>query len=115
MKGKRSLVAAAVAFTQIVLVTWWFENTLVVHVGIILTSVLLLATFGFKKPYVIMFLVTAISGFIAEAIVVTQGAWEYATPEWLGLPLWLFLIWGSTGVMFTHFGAKVFERYGTEK
>jgi len=112
MKGKRTLTATAVALTQISLVTWWFENTVVVYTGIILSSLLLLGVFKFHKPYVLMFLVTGVSGFIAEAIVVTRGAWEYATPEWLGLPLWLFLIWGSTGVMFTHFGAKAFEKYG---
>lgn len=115
MRGKRTLIATAVAIFQIAIITWWFENSWVVNTGIVLSSVFLLSVFKFRTPYVLMFLVTGLSGFIAEAIVVTRGAWHYATPDWLGLPFWLFLIWGSVGVMFTHFGGKAMEKYGTEK
>ena len=41
-----------------------------------------------------LFVLGAIVGPTAEAIAVSAGAWAYAHPSFLGIPLWLPLGWG---------------------
>lgn len=45
------------------------------------------------------FLAGAAVGSVAEIIAVKAGAWSYANPTLLGVPLWLPLLWGGA-VMF---------------
>jgi len=45
-------------------------------------------------PAVRLFVLGAIVGPAAEAIAVSAGAWAYAHPSFLGIPLWLPLAWG---------------------
>lgn len=100
-----------IAILQIVLVTWFYTNTAVVYSCLIILSLLLLWQFEFKRPYVLMFLLTGLSGFVGEAIVVQKEAWVYSTQDFVGLPYWLFLLWGSVGVACMHFGNKFIQRY----
>lgn len=46
----------------------------------------------------IVFLVGFLSGVTAEAIAISFGVWRYARPDVLGVPFWLFLVWGNAAV-----------------
>ncbi len=45
------------------------------------------------------FLIIAVLGSLAEAVFVHCGAWYYANPSLLGVPLWFPLAFGTTGLI----------------
>lgn len=66
--------------------------------NILLTVLLVLGSlFGMKLWYkrhdIYFFIVGAIIGPIGEIIAIYFGAWQYANPTLLGIPLWLPLAW----------------------
>lgn len=111
----RAITSLSIAIVQVVAVTWFYSEPLIVYPILLLSTGILLWIFSFSKPYVTMFVVTAVSGFLAEAIVVTQGAWMYATQDILQLPYWLLLLWGSVGVVIMFSGHQLIERYAERK
>lgn len=46
----------------------------------------------------VLFLVIFATGPIMEAIAVFGGAWSYTNPAVVGVPIWLFFVWGITGM-----------------
>lgn len=51
-----------------------------------------------KKAEVLTFLFVALWGPLAEAFGIVFGAWQYALPNMLILPVWLFPLWGLAGI-----------------
>ena len=39
-----------------------------------------------------------VGGPIAEAVAIYFGAWTYTNPIIIGVPIWLFFVWGNTGI-----------------
>lgn len=51
-----------------------------------------------RRRYIVAFFCTALGGFLAEAASVAAGAWTYTFPDVIGLPLWLFVVWGISAL-----------------
>ena len=45
------------------------------------------------------FLIIAVLGTLAEAMLVHSGVWQYANPTLLGMPLWFPWAFGTTGLI----------------
>ncbi len=45
-----------------------------------------------------IFLFCGFSGALAEAFAVFFGPWSYANPDFIGVPFWLFILWGIASV-----------------
>ena len=111
-KRKRQLTTGIIiAVIQIYLITYHFEQVWFVTSALAVSALIILWKFHFSKRMMLMFLIVAISGFVAEAVVVTNGAWTYASPHVLGLPIWLPIIWGSVGVVAAHLSDKLTKKY----
>lgn len=56
----------------------------------------------------------ALLGAASEVVVIYHGAWSYALPQLLGIPIWLPLIWGTASLFFIslapHVAGKPRER-----
>ena len=52
-----------------------------------------------KSGALSIFVAAAIVGPLAEGISVHCGAWQYASPTFLGIPMWLPLAWGLATVV----------------
>ncbi|MFW6210318.1 MAG: hypothetical protein ACOC4E_02385 [Patescibacteria group bacterium] len=112
-KPHASKVTVLIAAFQIYLVTAHYEHEWVVTGLLLLSAVLLLWRFSFSAMAWWPFAIFAVSGFVAEAIVVTGGAWTYETQHLLGLPVWLPILWGSVGVASIRMVEKLQRRYGS--
>lgn len=84
----------AIFFTLgVIIISLGYTNNL-------LTTILLLALLGLEaifwheKTDFLLFLVGAIVGPTGEIIAILFGAWQYANPTLLGIPIWLPLAWG---------------------
>ncbi len=60
-----------------------------------------------RKKDEVWFVAGAILGPMAEAAAVAGGAWKYATPFVLDLPIWLPVLWGLAALL----GRRVVEEW----
>jgi hypothetical protein len=87
------LFSAAVASISL-----FFQNSFVLAIvlfGLWLTGFV----FWHKRHDAVFFATGAIVGSIAEIICVNYGAWQYANPSFLRIPLWLPFAWGLASVL----------------
>ena len=70
----------------------------------LLVMILLIGIKGWYKRHDIYFLIAgAIIGPVGEAICIYFGAWGYTNPTFLGIPMWLPLVWGSAVTVIKRF------------
>ncbi|HTE22641.1 MAG TPA: hypothetical protein VK674_06395 [Candidatus Limnocylindria bacterium] len=80
-----------------VVVVFWREPLitllLLMSLGLVLNAVT-----GWRLIKV--YLITALLGCAAEVICIQAGAWQYGSPQFLGIPIWLPFVWGNASVLF---------------
>lgn len=54
--------------------------------------------FKHKVEDVLFFIVPFILGPASEIIAIKLGAWSYAQPQFYGIPFWLPVLWGISGL-----------------
>ena len=95
---KELIYEALVFFAAIAVVArTWTNNELT----LILSGLLWIIAFVLwhTKHDLIRFLVAAVLGPVTEIIAILYGVWHYSNPSFLGIPVWLPLLWGFAGVM----------------
>lgn len=75
----------------------WKDNFLVATILAVLWAVCV--RYWHTKEDNVLFVVGGFAGPILEATAVHLGIWSYTNPNFLGIPLWLPLIWGETVVV----------------
>lgn len=93
------LILATMAFIILVvsIVRLWSNNGLLGLV--ILIQNLLALSYWKRRRHVFRFVATALIGTIAEVAFVASGAWSYANPTLMGIPLWFPLSFGQAGLL----------------
>ena len=66
---------------------------------LIATGAVLAASFWRWSTFIILYLIGAVLGPLGEMIGVRSGAWQYSSPTFLGIPLWLPFAWGTMTVL----------------
>ncbi|MGD0090543.1 MAG: hypothetical protein ABSE73_11540 [Planctomycetota bacterium] len=74
-------------------------STLLLTGLLIATGAVLAVRFWRRSPVIILYLLGAILGPLGETIGVRSGAWQYSSPTFLGIPLWLPFAWGTMTVL----------------
>jgi hypothetical protein len=77
----------------IALISLFFRNNVLLSVLLIILWIILIK-FWHKKHHLIYFVVGAVLGPLVEIICIYLGVWQYANPSFLGIPMWLPLVWG---------------------
>ena len=93
-KIEKELIYEAVGFsTGIAMISLFWRNNL-----LLLSLLALVSLTGMKKWYkrrdVYLFITGAVIGPIGEIVCIHFGVWQYANPTFLGIPVWLPLVWG---------------------
>ena len=102
-KIEKELVFEIILFSVgVVAISLFYDNNL------LLTAILLVVSlFGMKVWYKLhdsyFFITGAIIGPIGEIVAIYFGAWQYANPTFLGIPIWLPLFWGLAVVLIKRF------------
>ena len=91
--------AAALALVGYLIANFWSHNLVV---GAVLVSI---TVFLFARPNrdwkdLVPFLSAAAIGPVMEMIVIYHGAWHYGNPTFAGIPFWLPILWGLSGIFF---------------
>lgn len=48
---------------------------------------------------IFLFIAISIIGPLSESVMISAGAWFYATPHILGFPIWLPFLWGNAALL----------------
>lgn len=97
------------AFAVLVVVVFWENN--------VNALLMLLVGWGIAiqiwhtKQDVMLFVVAAVCGPVAEMICIYVGVWQYANPDFLGIPIWLFPLWGFASVFLNRFSHTLLYFY----
>jgi len=92
------LLVGALGFALMRLIQHYWQNALAMLIGTTLIFALMLLV---KRDLAITVaaLILGVAAPLAEMRAVSAGALSYATPQLEGLPAWMFLVWGSVGVL----------------
>lgn len=55
----------------------------------------------------LIFLIVGFAGATCEILAIHFGAWTYTHPDFLGIPAWLPLVWGSAGLYIARLKTKL--------
>lgn len=74
----------------------WQTPTVLVIAMLILTG--LIFKLKVNNDFYLIDVTGFIFGPIAEIIAINHGAWQYTSPSFAGIPLWLPLLWGNAAL-----------------
>ncbi len=98
----------ALALT-VALVSLYYRNNAVVLSVFVLALIAVFVRSKNPKRDAIPFVLGAIFGPTMEIVIIHHGAWQYTNPTFLGIPIWLPLLWGFAALFLGKI-AKWFEK-----
>lgn len=109
---KNILFNCLFAFLALLITVLFFREPILATILLSLTSLLGLIKWKSKLTLAI-FLFGGLWGPICEMIAINYGVWEYALPNFLNVPFWLFILWGMAAA-FLFETAKELNKLGFE-
>jgi len=91
------LVYIAVVFT---VSRFWQQPNLVLGISALLAMIVI--SLKPNRETFTAFILGGLLGSFTESICIHFGAWSYTSPQFLGIPLWLPIVWGIAAVIITH-------------
>ena len=93
--GKNIIFNLAVMVLNLLSVIYFYKNSVLTISLVSIIAIVALIKWK-SKLTLVLFVGGAILFGILEMLVVDFGAWQYSNPSVLGVPIWLFIIWGTT-------------------
>jgi hypothetical protein len=94
---KRYILSTILALATLLATSLLWDRPLTLTLALIVLSALMFLVEP-KRANAILYFFGFIFGPISEAIAIYFGAWHYALPLALGVPVWLPFVWGSCGL-----------------
>lgn len=89
----KNILVDILAVICLLIVSLFYENIMLLTMLLAVLSFLMLLILR-DKYLVVTYFACSIMGAMAEIIAIYSGAWEYNLSSFLGIPLWLPLLWG---------------------
>ena len=93
---KKLILAYVLAASSIIAVLFFWQQNALLTLLLLAICAATLVTIG-KKDFPVFFL-TSLFGALSEILAIRFGVWTYANPTYLGIPLWLPLLWGQASL-----------------
>ena len=94
---KAFLYSLILACLSLYSVSWFWRNPLQLTIILIIISVLMLLVRR-RKEDLVLYAIAGIGGAMAESTAIAAGVWDYAIPNFSGVPYWLPFLWGIGAV-----------------
>ena len=94
---RKIIVYSLLAFLSLIMTSLLWSNTFLLTIVLLLIAIIMISI-GNKKRDLILFVLGGFFGVIAEAIAIANGAWTYTKSDFMGIPLWLFFLWGMAAL-----------------
>lgn len=98
MNFRKVIFSLATWSAAIATVFLLWENTFFLSIALIILAFLKHKLSPLKREF-IWFILIGFLGSSAESIVIFNGAWSYAQPQLINVPVWLPLLWGLAGTI----------------
>ena len=105
---KNFLLICPLALSTLIIPSFLGDNQILSSVALFLVGLLMLRI-DWSKRNLVFYFTMLISGPIAEAVAIYFGAWTYANPVFIGIPIWLFFVWGNAGLYVVKLKEVVFS------
>lgn len=105
---KKFLLVLPLALLTMIIPCIVGEKQVLSSVLLIIIGILML-TIDFSFRNLIFYFAVLISGPIAEAVVIHFGMWTYTNPAIIGVPIWLFFVWGNAGLYIVRLKEFIFS------
>jgi len=109
---RKALINAALALTTLLLTSVLWRTPLLLTALLIVTGIAIYALRP-SRTSAWVYVVGFVFGPLAEGVSIRTGAWEYASPTFLGIPLWLPFVWGIAALFIQNtadIGKAIFAR-----
>jgi hypothetical protein len=113
--ARKALINAGLALGTLLLTSVLWRHPLALTALLIATGVAIYALRPSRTSACVYF-VGFLFGPLAEGVSIRTGAWEYASPTFLGIPLWLPFVWGIAALFIQNsadIGKAIFARDGS--
>ncbi|MBR9702263.1 hypothetical protein GOV13_05075 [Candidatus Pacearchaeota archaeon] len=110
---KNILFDIIIAALTIVIVIKFYENSILTTILVSIIAFIGLIKWK-SKLTLILFIIGGLAFGIVEAIVTDYGVWRYNFPDVYGVPIWLFIIWGTTCAFIYQISVEI-KRFGIKK
>ena len=106
-KIEKELIYEIILFCGgILAISLYYENNLLLTALLAIAWMIGIKTWH-KKHDIYFLLAGATIGPVGEIVCIHFGAWQYANPSFLGIPMWLPFVWGLAVVLVKRF-AEIF-------
>jgi hypothetical protein len=108
----KALINAALALGTLLLTSVLWRTPVALTALLIVTGVAIYALRP-SRTSAFVYLIGFLFGPLAEGVSIRTGAWEYASPTFLGIPLWLPFVWGIAALFIQNtadLGKAIFAR-----
>ena len=92
----------------VLIVSLFWENNFSTFV-LLAALFILIFSLSYSSRDLLVFLIAGIAGPLGEIVCLFLGIWNYSNPSFLGMPLWLPLLWGISGVMLLRISETVYR------
>lgn len=89
-----------------VIILWNFNYLLTLVLFLI---AVLWLYFNYEKNYILTFVICSLLGAFAEVVAIQFGVWQYSNPSFLGVPIWLFPLWGLASLTMMSINSTIRE------
>ena len=110
--ARKALINAALALTALLLTSVLWRTPLLLTALLIATGIAIYALRP-SRTSAWVYVVGFVFGPLAEGVSIRTGAWEYTSPTFLGIPLWLPFVWGIAALFIQNtadIGKAIFAR-----
>jgi hypothetical protein len=110
--GQKALINAGLALATLLLTSVLWRTPVALTALLIVTGVAIYAIRP-SRTSAFVYLIGFLFGPLAEAVSIRTGAWEYASPTFLGIPVWLPFVWGIAALFIQNsadLGKAIFAR-----
>ncbi len=108
-KHKEGVFNALFVLANIIVVVLLYKNILLTNVLVIILAVIALWHWKSKRT-LFVFIIVGILGPLIEMICIKSGVWQYSFTNLYNIPIWLFVIWGSTAATIYQIAKNIKEK-----
>mgnify|MGYP001572678330 CR=1 FL=1 len=98
-KAVKALIYQLVIYALAVLIVSLFWKNNPFTFAALVALLILIFSLRRSSRDLLVFLIAVLAGSLGEIVCIALGIWNYTNASFLGIPLWLPLLWGIAGIM----------------
>lgn len=107
LKDEKFIVPVG-SFLTLILIVYARQSIFILPALVLVSAAMLVPHFSFR--HLRFFVLIGVLGCLAEVYAIYHGAWTYDTPQFAGIPFYLFFCWANAGLAVEYLERKIMKR-----